>query len=94
MTYDEDPAVTAWRNVFEESDLLLHEVAEKHLAACNNYLFYTEDPWSDPDVEPPEDVAFGPYCGCDTCVVREVLTAVYYHVHPNAVVNLLQREWD
>ncbi len=45
--------------------------AEAHLAACNDYA------WSeDLDQERPNP-AYGPYCGCDTCIVREVLSVCW-----------------
>lgn len=46
--------------------------AEAHLAACNEALF--EEEGGEEEVSSP---AFGPYDGCDTCVVREVLMSVW-----------------
>lgn len=44
--------------------------AEAHLAACQEAMFAWED--GDESVESP---AMTTFCGCDTCVVREVLYA-------------------
>jgi hypothetical protein len=44
----------------------MQRAAERHLAACEAAL------WDENGVESP---AIGPYCGCDTCTVREVLHA-------------------
>ena len=41
--------------------------AEEHLAACEEALHD----------ELPESPATAPYCGCDTCMVREVLAAAW-----------------
>lgn len=47
--------------------------AGEHLAACHEAMeAYSEHP--DADVENP---AYGPFCGCDTCVVREVLSVCW-----------------
>lgn len=47
--------------------------AEQRLAACNEHL-WAEESGEEPDGPYP---AVGPYCGCDTCVVREVLDAAW-----------------
>ena len=63
-------------------DLALHEYVEKHLMACEDALAYSEDgdPWRVGAEEAPEDPSYGPFCGCTTCVVREVLTAAWFYV--------------
>jgi hypothetical protein len=43
--------------------------AEEHLMKCQEQLFGEEE-GTDTGVEVE---TFGPYCGCDTCIVREVL---------------------
>lgn len=53
--------------------LKAHQAAEQHLAACLEAM-YAEDE-SDLDTW-PEDMA-GPFCGCETCVIREVLHAAW-----------------
>jgi hypothetical protein len=46
--------------------------AEKHLAACQEAL------WSEEETGRPMDSpACAPFCGCDTCIVREVLWAAW-----------------
>jgi hypothetical protein len=47
------------------------ELAERHLAACQEAL-WSEDAG---EAEVAESPACGPFCGCDTCIVREVLYA-------------------
>ena len=46
-----------------------HTTARAHLIACWEAEFD-----EDADVENP---ASSPYCGCETCIVREVLYAAY-----------------
>ena len=49
------------------------KAAEAHLAACQEAMFAMEE-----DVETEvESPASAPFCGCDTCVVREVLYAAW-----------------
>jgi hypothetical protein len=45
--------------------------AEAHLARCSEAL------WAESEGEPAESPACAPFCGCDTCVVREVLWAAW-----------------
>lgn len=45
--------------------------AEAHLAACHDYLM---------EEDLPEPDTAGPFCGCITCEVREVLHAAYPHL--------------
>lgn len=52
---------------------LAQQAAEKHLAACYDALVEEED---DPE-KWPESPASAPFCGCETCVVREVLYAAW-----------------
>ena len=49
--------------------------AEKRLAYCS-ILLYEEEDVSPSEVSKP----IAPYCGCDTCVVREVLDAAWPHL--------------
>lgn len=49
------------------------KAAEAHLAACQEALFEMEED-SGELVESP---ASAPFCGCDTCMVREVLYAAW-----------------
>jgi len=54
--------------------LAAQQAAEEHLTAC----------WDSVDDEAPEPETFpetlGPFCGCLTCEVREVLHAAYPHL--------------
>jgi hypothetical protein len=60
---DDDPGIRAQR------------AAEAHLSACVDALF-AESESDNPD-DWPESPASAPFCGCDTCVVREVLFAAW-----------------
>lgn len=51
------------------------QVAEAHLSACHEALFAEQD--ADDCSMIPESPASAPFCGCDTCVVREVLYAAW-----------------
>lgn len=51
--------------------VLAQRAAEKHLIACMEAL-YEQDGGN--EVESP---ASGPFCGCETCVIREVLYAAW-----------------
>jgi hypothetical protein len=54
----------------------VQRAAEERLAACNERLWAEEE--GDVDVEHDGPYpAVAPYCGCDTCVVREVLDAAW-----------------
>ena len=60
------------------SDLIEFEArvqrkAEDHLTACFEALELRE---TDADAE-IEDPAYGPFCGCTTCLVREVLSVCW-----------------
>ena len=48
----------------------LQKLCEDHLEACEEAM-WDEDGNEAHDRETP---AFGPFCGCTTCVVREVLS--------------------
>lgn len=50
----------------------VQQKAEAHLAACNEALY--EESGGDLNAVSP---ASAPFCGCDTCVVREVLTIAW-----------------
>lgn len=49
---------------------IAHQNAEKHLEACYEALNAEEE--GEAEIESP---ACAPFCGCDTCVVREVVYA-------------------
>lgn len=48
--------------------------AEAHLAACMVSLFAEEE---GTDEEAPESPASAPFCGCETCLVREALVGAW-----------------
>lgn len=53
--------------------------AEKHLAACQEAEWGAEELLGAGGelADTPESPACGPFCGCETCVVREVLHAAW-----------------
>jgi hypothetical protein len=55
----------------EDIGVVAQRAAERHLAACQEAMYESEEE-ADPD-KWPESPASAPFCGCDTCVVREVL---------------------
>jgi hypothetical protein len=53
------------------------EAGEARLAYCQEMLY--EDDHPDEPIRPPGEFEepCGPYCGCETCIVREVLDAAW-----------------
>jgi hypothetical protein len=76
----------------EDWEQAMQRVAERHLQYANEWLWEEEDgEHAGMHGESPEcpNLA-GPYCGCDTCVVREVLWAAWPYMyrlahHPETV---------
>lgn len=66
--------------------LLAHQDAIAHLSGCWDALVELDD---DPDAT-VTDPASGPFCGCDTCIVREVLYAAWPIMRSAAREELLQ----
>jgi hypothetical protein len=66
-----EAAIAAALAAGEDAGELAQRVAETHLAACQESL-WAEDS-GEQDV--PESPASAPFCGCDTCLVREILYA-------------------
>lgn len=58
-----------------EIEAQAQRAAEEHLAACQEAL-YAEEDYGDTDVAAGSP-AIAPFCGCDTCVVREILHAAW-----------------
>lgn len=54
---------------------LAQKAAEEHLTACWE-AYWAEEECESLD-ELPESPACAPFCGCETCVVREVLYAAW-----------------
>jgi hypothetical protein len=61
-----------------------HKAAEEHLAACWQWMEgeESEEGHEEPMVEPDQA---GPFCGCQTCEIREILHAAEPH---------LRRAWE
>jgi hypothetical protein len=102
-----DPAVQEWTEVLRSyrenhsnhdrcDDCDPHTIAEKHLEQCFEALDYSER--EDAYEDEVEDPSYGPFCGCSTCVVREVLLsalpALVHQLRHNPLRDALQREWD
>lgn len=56
---------------YTELQTLAQRSAEERLSLATDMLFNEDDD------HPAYAVLAGPYCGCDTCVVREVLDAAW-----------------
>lgn len=52
----------------------MQTAAERHLAACWEAFYAEEEAEDDQEVPSP---AIGPFCGCETCVVREVIAGAW-----------------
>lgn len=52
------------------------EAAEAHLSALAPYSEWADEEDADPDAMPE---TAGPWCGCDTCQVREAVAAAWPH---------------
>lgn len=57
--------------------VLAQRAAETHLAACEVAQFELEECGSADPADWPESPASAPFCGCQTCMVREVLHAAW-----------------
>lgn len=57
--------------------------AEARLTAANEWLWLDEEGEYAGDHDDAREGAelAGPYCGCDTCLVREVLDAAWPHLY-------------
>lgn len=52
----------------------MHEAAEAHLTKVNDAAWLQEEAGEDFEVDSP---AMAPFCGCETCVVREVIVGAW-----------------
>jgi hypothetical protein len=66
--------LTKWSE--EQLELEAQRVAERRLAYAGATLYHDEQE-IDPEEEFKGEELAGPYCGCDTCMVREALDAAY-----------------
>jgi hypothetical protein len=51
-----------------------HQAAQQHLTKVWEALYAQEEAEDGEDIDSP---AFGPFCGCETCVIRETLAAAW-----------------
>lgn len=61
----------------EQWDVKAQKAGEERLQAIAEYELQTEELGEPPPIDYP---AVAPWCGCDTCVVREVLDAAWPHL--------------
>lgn len=64
---------------------LAQKAAEERLALCEAWMDYEEGE-GEPEPEEPNP-ACAPYCGCTTCMVREVLDAAWPIIEQSVRVN-------
>lgn len=62
------------------------KAAEKRLADAADMMWHHEEGVGDGRDHPEWDDIAGPFCGCDTCVVREVLDAAWPYLKELAAV--------
>jgi hypothetical protein len=55
----------------------MQAAAEAHLAACWEAFYVETENDDEYDGEALPSPAIGPFCGCETCVVREVLAGAW-----------------
>lgn len=75
----------------EELERAAQQSAEKRLAAAADMLWseeaeYLGGTYHNGHGEVAEEQFAGPFCGCDTCVVREVIDAAWPHLKELAAV--------
>ncbi len=57
-------------DLMDDPGFVAHQAAERHMAAVWAAFYAEED--GEEGEELVESPAFGPFCGCDTCIIREV----------------------
>lgn len=68
------------RGPSDDIGLIAQRAAEKHIERLDGCLYDEQD--GVPDVQWPESA--GPYCGCTTCQVREILWIVWPIIEQDA----------
>jgi hypothetical protein len=73
-----------------ELERKIQQAAEARLAYCGEVLFAEEN---DEEPGPPgeDQEPCAPYCGCDTCIVREVLDAAWPYMLELARLEVAER---
>ena len=69
-----------------ELEQAAQRAAEIRLAAASDMLFHDEEGEPDGQDHPEWDEISAPYCGCDTCIVREVIDAAWPYLKRLAAV--------
>jgi hypothetical protein len=64
------------------SDEAAQRAAEQRLEGCWEAQDFYDGDYDVVGEQPPEDPSCAPFCGCVTCIVREVLDAAYPHLCP------------
>ena len=76
-----EAALTRWRaslGLVRDYGLEAHQAADAHLTAVWNHFYGAMELEMTAGGEPlGDDPAVGPFCGCQTCEVREVLAAAW-----------------
>lgn len=68
---------------------VIHRKAAAHLVACTEAFYADQD--GEEDVESP---AAAPFCGCDDCIVREVLVVAWRDLVTAAVCYIEENARD
>lgn len=71
-----------------------HDTAIAHLDRCDAWLAYFDE--GEPDGERPDfdDPSSAPYCGCQTCLVRETLHAAWPVIDEAIRSGDFDSDWD
>ncbi len=67
------------RELAYEADLRAQQAAEKRLSICWEVEEYADEDLP-PELEAEAAAIAAPFCGCQTCEIREVLDAAYPHL--------------
>lgn len=67
----------------------IHRKARDHVVACSE-AFYAEESGQE-DVENP---AVAPFCGCDDCIVREILVVAWGDLISGAIIYIEENSKD
>jgi hypothetical protein len=62
-------------DLMDDPGFVAHQAAERHMAKVWAAFYAEED--GEEGEELLESPAFGPFDGCDTCIIREILAAVW-----------------
>lgn len=69
-----------------ELEQAAQRAAEMRLAAASDMLFHDEEGEPDGLDHPEWDEVSAPFCGCDTCIVREIIDAAWPYLRQLALM--------